>query len=158
MNPDYFVCESLCVTNQCCIRSGRDGEQSSNAVHFNSSFSSSHSLSSLLSLSPLSSLPPLSSLLPFSSPLPSPLIPLPVSDDVAVIDEMQMLKDEDRGGAWTRAILGQPPNSSSTYTPSNGSHCVLCDPFPPHTPSHITHQAFLLGKFICVDRSVQSVS
>ena len=28
------------------------------------------------------------------------------SDDVAVIDEIQMLKDPERGGAWTRALLG----------------------------------------------------
>ena len=68
------------------------------------------------------------------------LIPPPVPDDVAVIDEMQMLKDEDRGGAWTRAILGQPATSSSIHTPSNDSHCVLCDPFPPHASSHtLTH-------------------
>ena len=28
-------------------------------------------------------------------------------DDVAVIDEVQMIEQEARGGAWTRAILGQ---------------------------------------------------
>lgn len=28
--------------------------------------------------------------------------------DVAVIDEVQMIKDYDRGGAWTKAILGIP--------------------------------------------------
>ena len=27
-------------------------------------------------------------------------------DDVAVVDEVQMIEDPDRGGAWTRAILG----------------------------------------------------
>ena len=26
--------------------------------------------------------------------------------DVAVIDEAQMVRDQERGGAWTRAILG----------------------------------------------------
>lgn len=30
------------------------------------------------------------------------------TDDVAVIDEIQMLSDHIRGGAWTRAILGVP--------------------------------------------------
>ena len=28
--------------------------------------------------------------------------------DVAVVDEVQMIKDYDRGGAWTKAILGLP--------------------------------------------------
>lgn len=27
-------------------------------------------------------------------------------DDVAVIDEVQMIEDLERGGAWTRALLG----------------------------------------------------
>lgn len=27
-------------------------------------------------------------------------------DDVAVIDEIQMLRDMERGGAWTRVLLG----------------------------------------------------
>lgn len=27
-------------------------------------------------------------------------------DDVAVIDEIQMLRDKERGGAWTRVLLG----------------------------------------------------
>lgn len=27
-------------------------------------------------------------------------------DDVAVIDEIQMIKDQQRGWAWTRAVLG----------------------------------------------------
>ena len=31
-----------------------------------------------------------------------------LSDHVAVIDEIQMLRDEDRGWAWTRALLGVP--------------------------------------------------
>lgn len=29
-----------------------------------------------------------------------------ISDDVAVIDEIQMIKDPQRGWAWTRAFLG----------------------------------------------------
>jgi hypothetical protein len=29
-----------------------------------------------------------------------------VSDEVAVIDEIQMMKDDQRGWAWTRALLG----------------------------------------------------
>lgn len=29
-----------------------------------------------------------------------------LSDEVAVIDEIQMLKDQKRGWAWTRALLG----------------------------------------------------
>lgn len=28
------------------------------------------------------------------------------TDDVAVIDEIQMLRDQERGGAWTRVLLG----------------------------------------------------
>lgn len=28
------------------------------------------------------------------------------SDDVAIIDEIQMIADLERGGAWTRALLG----------------------------------------------------
>lgn len=28
--------------------------------------------------------------------------------DVAVIDEIQMLADEDRGWAWTQAVVGMP--------------------------------------------------
>lgn len=33
---------------------------------------------------------------------------LPVDDrrDICVIDEIQMLRDNDRGTAWTRALLG----------------------------------------------------
>ncbi len=31
-----------------------------------------------------------------------------VLDDVAVIDEIQMLEDPQRGGGWTRALLGLP--------------------------------------------------
>ena len=30
------------------------------------------------------------------------------SDDIAVIDEIQMLADSNRGGAWSRALLGVP--------------------------------------------------
>ena len=90
-------------------------------------------------------------LFPLLSSLPSPLIP-PL-DDVAVIDEMQMLKDEDRGGAWTRAILGQP---SFTHTTSNAP-LVFFDPLPSTHILSLTHQAFLLGRFICVDMSVQLV-
>ena len=30
----------------------------------------------------------------------------PVADDVAVVDEIQMLRDQERGGAWTRVLLG----------------------------------------------------
>ena len=55
---------------------------------------------------------------------------------------MQMLKDEDRGGAWTRAILGQPATSSSTHITSNGP-IVFFDPLSsthiltlPHTHTH----------------------
>ena len=29
------------------------------------------------------------------------------ADDVAVIDEVQMIEDLQRGGAWTRALLGK---------------------------------------------------
>jgi hypothetical protein len=29
-----------------------------------------------------------------------------LSDEVAVIDEIQMMKDDQRGWAWTRALLG----------------------------------------------------
>ena len=29
------------------------------------------------------------------------------SDDVGVVDEVQMMEDVSRGGAWTRAILGE---------------------------------------------------
>lgn len=95
---------------------------------------------------------------PFDCSLPSSLFPsLSSQDDVAVIDEMQMLKDEDRGGAWTRAILGQPATSSSTYTTSNGP-LVFFDPLPSTHILTLTHQAFLLGRFICVDMSVQLVS
>ena len=36
-------------------------------------------------------------------------------DDVAVVDEVQMIEDPDRGGAWTRAILGEP-TKPSRYT------------------------------------------
>ena len=32
--------------------------------------------------------------------------PHDTSDDVAVIDEIQMIEDLQRGGAWTRALLG----------------------------------------------------
>ena len=28
------------------------------------------------------------------------------TDDVCVIDEIQMIADPERGGAWTRALLG----------------------------------------------------
>ena len=34
-------------------------------------------------------------------------VPFPSVDDVAIIDEVQMISDEERGAAWTRAILGQ---------------------------------------------------
>ncbi len=30
--------------------------------------------------------------------------------DVAVIDEIQMIGDESRGWAWTRALMGVPAN------------------------------------------------
>ena len=30
-----------------------------------------------------------------------------VSDEVAVIDEIQMMRDKQRGWAWTRALLGE---------------------------------------------------
>ena len=30
------------------------------------------------------------------------------ADDVGVVDEVQMMQDISRGGAWTRAILGEP--------------------------------------------------
>ena len=30
------------------------------------------------------------------------------SDDVAIIDEIQMIENSQRGGAWTRALLGIP--------------------------------------------------
>jgi ATP-dependent RNA helicase SUPV3L1/SUV3 len=33
--------------------------------------------------------------------------------DVAVIDEFQMLRDNERGWAWTRAILGIPAKEIS---------------------------------------------
>ena len=36
-----------------------------------------------------------------------PLPPSLSSDDVAVVDEVQMLADNMRGGAWTQAILGK---------------------------------------------------
>ena len=39
---------------------------------------------------------------------PSLLCFLTLSDDVAVVDEVQMLSELNRGGAWTRAILGLP--------------------------------------------------
>ena len=29
-----------------------------------------------------------------------------IADDIAVIDEIQMIADLERGGAWTRALLG----------------------------------------------------
>jgi len=29
-----------------------------------------------------------------------------IKDEVAVIDEIQMIRDEQRGWAWTRALLG----------------------------------------------------
>ena len=29
------------------------------------------------------------------------------TDDVAVVDEVQMIEDPERGGAWTRALLGE---------------------------------------------------
>ena len=32
---------------------------------------------------------------------------------MGVVDEVQMIEDQDRGGAWTRAILGE---SESTHT------------------------------------------
>ena len=32
----------------------------------------------------------------------------PFIDDVGIIDEVQMLKDSERGSAWTRALLGLP--------------------------------------------------
>lgn len=31
---------------------------------------------------------------------------MPPADDVAIIDEIQMIADLERGGAWTRALLG----------------------------------------------------
>ena len=31
--------------------------------------------------------------------------------DVAIIDEAQMMRDSERGGAWTRAILGKETNN-----------------------------------------------
>ena len=32
---------------------------------------------------------------------------LELADDVCVIDEIQMIVDPERGGAWTRALLGK---------------------------------------------------
>lgn len=32
-------------------------------------------------------------------------------DDVAVVDEVQMIQDAERGAAWTRAVLGQTMSS-----------------------------------------------
>ncbi len=40
----------------------------------------------------------------------SPLSVICSSDDVAVIDEIQMIRDPERGGAWTRALLGMSFN------------------------------------------------
>ena len=34
------------------------------------------------------------------------MVPTQEQFDVAVIDEIQMIADEDRGWAWTRAFLG----------------------------------------------------
>lgn len=38
------------------------------------------------------------------------MLPTSVQVDVAVIDEIQMLRDETRGWAWTRALLGVAAN------------------------------------------------
>lgn len=34
------------------------------------------------------------------------MIPIFLIDDVAVVDEIQMIRDPERGWAWTRALLG----------------------------------------------------
>lgn len=34
------------------------------------------------------------------------MVPVDVNVEVAVIDEIQMLRDQSRGWAWTRALLG----------------------------------------------------
>lgn len=34
------------------------------------------------------------------------MVPVDVKVEVAVIDEIQMLRDQSRGWAWTRALLG----------------------------------------------------
>ena len=42
-------------------------------------------------------------------------------DDVAVIDEIQMMRDPQRGWAWTRALLGKPHGLSLDYRSSLSS-------------------------------------
>ena len=49
------------------------------------------------------------------------------TDDVAVIDEAQMIRDEERGGAWTRAILGT--NNSFNNILSLYLYMYTVDPF-----------------------------
>ena len=39
------------------------------------------------------------------------------TDDVGVLDEVQMMQDASRGGAWTRAILGEPASPPPSLSP-----------------------------------------
>lgn len=41
--------------------------------------------------------------------------------DVAVIDEIQMIGDEGRGWAWTRALMGVPANEVHICGDSSGA-------------------------------------
>ena len=45
------------------------------------------------------------------------------TDDIAVIDEAQMIHNNERGFAWTRVILGKTTYSHNLYT---YAYCVWC--------------------------------
>ena len=46
-------------------------------------------------------------------------------DDVAVVDEVQMIQDPDRGGAWARAVLGEPAQLMEVWT-IKCYQCCIC--------------------------------
>ena len=46
-------------------------------------------------------------------------------DHVAVIDEIQMIADPERGGAWTRAILGIISYTSCDHIVTSCDHIVM---------------------------------
>ena len=77
---------------------------------------------------------------------------------MGVVDEVQMIEDQDRGGAWTRAILGE---SESTHT-QHSCCCfiawvqILCVQTPPITYStylcNVRLTVCVRARVLCVRR------